>query len=263
MDLSLSQQLDVIATESLEIEADDIIDMHKQQHLSITSNSPMDAGLSQELDALLDMSLDIPIEEEVNGKKAMIQTEEGKGEQGGNISQIPDPTVLPSLSDNSDSAQEEPNPLSYAERTSCIGNKYNYNEASREDIARRHRALHRKLILTEAENSESEMDPDSELDGDGEEGSSQDRDDFISHGWSHGERSQEDGAYHLGLLSQNVPGGPQFRDPPVRRSIFGGREILRMEKARDSSGSQDDGLTDGYEIGSFVTDDEESSSSWE
>lgn len=33
MELSLSQQLDDIATESLEIEPEDIIVMHKQQHV--------------------------------------------------------------------------------------------------------------------------------------------------------------------------------------------------------------------------------------
>ncbi|KAL1749857.1 hypothetical protein FB107DRAFT_224852 [Schizophyllum commune] len=261
MELSLSQQLDDIATESLEIEPEDIIVMHKQQHVlpvekKISNTKP---GLSQDLNAMLDMSLDFLIEGEGQVRKDKVQIDEEKEEQGGDTFQGAEQHVLPSFSDYSLSSPEIASPPIFAEKIPSRGAPRYKSGTDREDTHRRYRALQQKFLLTEAENSGSEMEPESDADGDAE--STKEPDPFISS--TPGERSQEGDVYHLGLLSQNVPGGPQFLHPPVRRSLFGGREVLRMERARDRESLQDDDLSDEYEIDSFVTDDEASPSSCE
>ncbi|KAL1711756.1 hypothetical protein EV715DRAFT_297728 [Schizophyllum commune] len=70
------------------------------------------------------------------------------------------------------------------------------------------------------------------------------------------------GVYRLGLLSQNVLGGPQFQDAPRRRGPFGGAAVLRMTHYSPSQSSIDSFPSQpmyegGYHIGSFVQDDDE------
>ena len=65
-----------------------------------------------------------------------------------------------------------------------------------------------------------------------------------------------------GMLSQNVAGGPQFRDPPRRHYHLGGPRVLRrrrLSQFTDAASSQASiGTDDEYDIGSFVADDNES-----
>ncbi|KAI4517281.1 uncharacterized protein SCHCODRAFT_02516984 [Schizophyllum commune H4-8] len=80
------------------------------------------------------------------------------------------------------------------------------------------------------------------------------------------EVAEVDGARWAGLLSQNLPNGPQFMLPPIRSGGLGGARILRMVKIDDddvedgepSSGVEEPG--DCYSIGSFVVSDHDEAS---
>ena len=75
------------------------------------------------------------------------------------------------------------------------------------------------------------------------------------------EAAEVDSARWVGLLSQNLPDGPQFVLPPIRRGDLGGVGLLRMVK--NDSGDVEDGepseegeeAGDCYSIGSFVVSD--------
>ncbi|TRM58130.1 hypothetical protein BD626DRAFT_573946 [Schizophyllum amplum] len=73
---------------------------------------------------------------------------------------------------------------------------------------------------------------------------------------------QDEHMHWVGLLTQNLPDGPQFLRRPVRSTRIGGPLALRMRAGvmSPSQGSQiSTNEDDAYSIGSFVVDDEASS----